>query len=59
METAQHLTPGLQELEREGPAAFAARHMPDVRLTDDELAILEEAEVQLCFNARLWDIGPS
>ncbi len=57
MDSAQELSPALRELETDGVVAFAERHMPDPRLTDDDRSLLEDAEVQLAAQAALlW--GP-
>lgn len=50
----QELTPALRELEMDGAAAFAQRHIPDPRLTAEELATLDEAEAQLAASASRW-----
>ena len=54
MEVEQELTPALRELESDGAAAFAARHIPDPRLTADELAALDAAEAQLAASSARW-----
>lgn len=54
MKVEQELTPTLRELEADGPIAFAAKHMPDPRLTADELAALDAAEAELAASAARW-----
>ncbi|NVB80946.1 MAG: hypothetical protein HOV81_21290 [Kofleriaceae bacterium] len=54
MNVEQELTPALRELEAIGTAAFAAKHMPDPRLTADELEILDAAEAELAASAARW-----
>lgn len=54
MKVEQELTPTLRELEALGAEAFAAKHMPDPRLTADELSVLDAAEAELATSAARW-----
>jgi hypothetical protein len=52
MSIPQELTPALRELEAVGAAAFAAQHIPDPRLTADEIASLDATEAELARKMR-------
>jgi hypothetical protein len=52
--TAQDLSPPLRELEADGPATFVARHIPDPRLTAEELRTLDQGESELAAAAERW-----
>jgi hypothetical protein len=50
----QVMTPALQELSDDGVVAFVHRHIPDPRLSADELASLDAGEAALAASAARW-----